>query len=53
MNIRVIEKWPVTVQKQNIILIKQYKDEVFSRKVKDVILEIPNLEVPKDKNTLK
>ena len=50
MNIRILEKM-VGVSKNAEKLIDQYKNEVFSRKVKDLMLEISNLEVPKDKFT--
>ena len=50
MNIRVIEKMASNCSEAE-QLIDQYKDEVFSRKVKDVVSEIPNLEVPADKYT--
>ena len=50
MNIRILEKMAgnSTAAKQ---LIKKYKNEVFSKKLKDVISEIPDLNVPKDKYT--
>lgn len=48
MDIRMLEKvtidCPAAIQ-----LLNQYKADVFSKKVKDVISEIPNLEIPKDK----
>ena len=46
MNIRMLERMAgdCTAAKQ---LIEGYKNKVFSRKVKDVISEIPNLKVPK------
>ena len=47
MNIRLIEKMAGTSSKAK-KLIEQYKNEVFSRKIKDVMLEISNLEVPSD-----
>ena len=47
MNIRVIEKMAGRSPKAK-KLIEQYKNEVFSRKIKDVMLEISNLEVPTD-----
>ena len=50
IDIRMLEKvtidCPATIQ-----LLNQYKTEVFSKKVKDVISEISNLEIPKDKYT--
>ena len=50
MNIRIIEKLAgdSLEAKQ---LINEYRNEIFSRKVKDVMLEIINLEVPIDKYT--
>ena len=50
MNIRIIEKMAGNSVEAK-TLIDQYKNEVFSRKVKDVMLEISNLEVPTDKYT--
>lgn len=50
MNIRMLEKMAGECLPAK-ELIKQYKDEVFSRKVKDVVSEIPTLEVPPDKYT--
>ena len=50
MNIRIIEKM-VGISEEAEKLIDQYKNEVFSRKVKDLMLEISNLEVPTDKYT--
>ena len=50
MNIRILEKMAgnSSAAKQ---LIEGYKKEIFSRKVKDVISEIPSLEIPTDKYT--
>ena len=50
MNIRMLERMAgnCTSAKQ---LIEKYKSKVFSRKVKDIISEIPNLEVPIDEYT--
>ena len=50
MNIRVIEKMASKCQ-EAMKLIDQYKEKVFSKKVKEVISEIPNLEIPADKYT--
>ena len=50
MNIRVIEKMAGNSKEAN-ELIDHYKEEVFSRKVRDIMLEISNLEVPTDKHT--
>ena len=50
MNIRIIEKM-VGISEEAEKLIEQYKNEVFCRKVKDLMLEISNLEVPMDKYT--
>ena len=47
MNIRVIEKMAGTCEEAK-KLIDQYKHKVYSKKVKEVISEIPNLEVPAD-----
>jgi len=50
MNIRILEKMAgdSSAAKQ---LIDQYKNDVYSRKVKDVMLEILSLEIPIDKYT--
>ena len=50
MNIRMLERMAAdcSAAKQ---VINQYKNEVFSRKVKDVISEIPTLKIPADKYT--
>ena len=50
MNIRMLERMAgnCTAAKQ---LIKNYKNTVFSRKIKDVISEIPNLKVPEGEYT--
>ena len=50
MNIRILEKMAgnSTAAKK---LIEKYKNKVFSKKVKDVISEIPDLKVPTDKYT--
>ena len=47
MNIRMLEKMAgnSSAAKQSI---KNYKDNIYSRKVKDVMLEISNLEIPKN-----
>lgn len=50
MNIRVLEKMAGNSKEAN-ELIDHYKEEVFSRKVRDVMSEISNLEVPTDKHT--
>ena len=50
MNIRILEKMAGNSIKAK-EAIKKYKKKVFSRKVKDVISEIPNLEIPTDKYT--
>ena len=50
MNIRVIEKMAGKCEKAK-KLIGEYKDNVYSRKVKEVVSEIPDLEVPADKFT--
>ena len=50
MNIRMIVKMASDCSPAE-KLIEQYKSKVFSRKLKDVLLEIPNLEIPTDKYT--
>ena len=50
MNIRVIEKMAGNSEEVNKV-IDYYKEEVYSRKVRDVMSEISNLEVPTDKYT--
>ena len=50
MNIRILEKLAGNSIKAK-KTIEKYKMKVFSRKVKDVISEIPNLEIPTDKYT--
>ena len=47
MNIRILEKMAGN-SKPAKQLIKEYKNKVFSRKIKDVISEISNLEIPKN-----
>ena len=49
MNIRLIEKMGISEEAEKLIV--QYKNEVFSRKVKDLMLEISYVEVPTDKYT--
>ena len=47
MNIRILEKMAGN-SKPAKQLIKEYKNKVFSRKIKDVMSEISNLEIPKN-----
>ena len=50
MNIRMLEKMVGNCPPAK-ELIKQYKNEVYSRKLKDVLSDIPNLDIPIDKYT--
>ena len=50
MDTRMLEKITVDCSAAS-QLINQYKTEVFSKNVKGIISEIPNLEIPKDKYT--
>ena len=50
MNIRMLERMAADCSAAQQV-ISQYKNEVFCRKVKDVVSEIPSLEIPADKYT--
>ena len=50
MNIRMLERMAADSSAAQ-QMINQYKNEVYSRKVKDIVSEIPNLEIPADKYT--
>ena len=50
MNIRMLERMATDCSAAQQV-ISQYKNDVFCRKVKDVVSEIPNLEIPADKYT--
>ena len=50
MNIRMLERMATDCSAAQQV-INQYKNEVFSRKIKDFISEIPALEIPADKYT--
>ena len=50
MNIRMLERMATDCSAAQQV-ISQYKNEVFSRKVKNIISEIPTLEIPEDKYT--
>lgn len=50
MNIKILEKMAGDCVAAK-VLINQYKSKVFSRKVKDVISEIPTMQIPADKYT--